>query len=253
LGTLGVAWNTAKGGFTLKSEFARNFGGAESADAAYKDVAHTGFLAYAEVKYSQGNFKPAAQILACSGNKVTLESAVNQEATLLSGKNRAFSYYSPFNKNLGDSISSANSEARPIVAMGTGYGLNYGIPRPRTFSATDFDNIIVPSLGFDYNFTPALCLGTYGYYLRSFERGVGIYNNEAKFLSNELGYETDVFLDYAVNSHITLSFLGGYFLPGKYYKELRDDTDASLFRSCVRGDGKADGAYQIELSMEIKF
>jgi len=50
-----------------------------------------------------------------------------------------------------------------------------------------------------------------------------------------------------------VSLLGGYFFPGRYYKELRDDTTGSLFSPFVRGDGSPDCAYQLELSMELKF
>jgi hypothetical protein len=49
-----------------------------------------------------------------------------------------------------------------------------------------------------------------------------------------------------------ISLLGGYFIPGKYYKEKRDDTP-SLFSPYVRGDGNTDSAYQIELSVEFNF
>ena len=76
---------------------------------------------------------------------------------------------------------------------------------------------------------------------------------EGRYLSRELGYEWDATLDYRANKHLTFSFLGGYFLPGRYYKERRDDTAGSLFSPYLRGDGKADAAYQLELSMELSF
>ena len=141
----------------------------------------------------------------------------------------------------------------PIVAMGGGYGLNYGIPRPGIFYSGDFENLIMPSVGFDYNFTDKLCLGVYGYYLSAFNRPVGSLDNEGKYLSRDLGYEVDLFIDYKVNPQMTLSFLGGYFFPGKFYKEKRDDLDGSLFSPYLRGDGLADNAYQIEFSVELKF
>lgn len=90
-------------------------------------------------------------------------------------------------------------------------------------------------------------------YLRSFARPVGKLNEEGKYLSKELGYETDLFIDYQLNKHILVSVLGGYFLPGRYYKELRDDATGSLFNPFVRGDGDVDSAYQVELAIEFQF
>jgi hypothetical protein len=68
-----------------------------------------------------------------------------------------------------------------------------------------------------------------------------------------LGKEIDLFLDYQLNGNVLISLAGGYFVPGKYYKEERDDKGGSLFSPYVRGDGKADNAYQIELSVELKY
>ena len=48
-------------------------------------------------------------------------------------------------------------------------------------------------------------------------------------------------------------FLGGYFIPGRYYKEKRDDLDGSLFSPCVRGDGNPNNAYQFEFFVELTF
>lgn len=251
LGTIGLACDLKQNNLSLTTEMAHNFGKAESENPEYKDVYHTGYLVYTKIDYRITKFIPQFQFLLCSGNKVTPEMAGDQ--TLTSGKNRAFSYYSPLNKNLEDSISASHSDIRPIVAMGSGYGLNYGVPRPKTFAASDFDNILITSSGFDFELTKKLCIGLYGYYLRSFEKGVGTLNEEGKYLPRELGYETDLFIDYQLNKNILISILGGYFFPGKYYKEERDDTDGSLFSPFVRGDGNANSAYQIELAMEFKF
>lgn len=253
LGTFGAAWEFKGQAISLKLEAAHNFGYAQSADSAYKDIQHTGYMFYSGLDYVLGKFVPELQFLLCSGNKITPDLANDPEALYVSGKNRAFSYYSPTNKNLGDAISSSNVDMLPIVAMGGGYGLNYGVPRPKTFSSGDFENLIMPSLGFDYNFTDKLCLGLYGYYLSAFNRPVGSLDNEGRYLSRDLGYEADLFIDYKVNPRLTLSFLGGYFFPGKFYKEKRDDLDGSLFSPYLRGDGLADNAYQIEFSVELKF
>lgn len=253
LGTFGAAWSLDTDSFSLKLEAAHNFGKAQSQSPEDKNVRHAGYLFYSELDYYLDKLTPSLQFLLCSGNRATPEMAENGDTTYSGGKNRAFSYFSPSNFNLGDSISSSNVEMLPIVAMGGGYGLNYGVPRPKTFSSGDFENLIMPSAGFDYNFTQKLCLGLYFYYLRSFEKPVGTLNGEGKYLSRDLGYEADLFIDYKLGPHITISFLGGYFIPGKYYKERRDDTSGSLFSPYVRGDGKADCAYQLELCMELKF
>ncbi|MEW6101678.1 MAG: hypothetical protein AB1481_05230 [Candidatus Omnitrophota bacterium] len=253
LGTLGLAYNLKGDKFLFKTELARNFGKAESADPSFEDVYHTGYLLYTGIEHYAGKFTPSMQLLLASGNKVAIDAATNQDSTLSSGKNRAFSYYSPLNQNLGESISSSNADMLPIVAMGGGYGLNYGVPRPGTFSSGDFENLIMPCLGVDYKITNKLDLGLFAYYLRAFEKPVGPENAEGKFLSQDLGYELDLFVDYQLSENILISILGGYFFPGRYHKETRDDTSGSLFSPFVRGEGEADSAYQIELAVEFKF
>lgn len=253
LGTLGLYWKEKVGGFTFNTEAARNFGKAASADEAFEDMEHAGYFLYQKTEYCLGKFIPSLQFLLCSGNKASLDMALNQDVTLASGKNRAFSIYSPLNRNLGDSISSLNCDARPIIAMGCGNGLDYGVPRPGTFAVSDFDNLLMPSAGVDINITEALFLELYGYYLRSFNKGVGMLEGEPKRLSAELGYEIDAIIDYRINKNLLISFLGGYFIPGRYYKEQRDDTQGSLLSPFVRGDGKPNPAYQVELAMEFTF
>jgi hypothetical protein len=253
LGTLGFAFSREQDNLSLNIELAHNFGKAKSENPEYKDVYHTGYLAYTEIDYHIKQFIPHFQFLLCSGNKTTPEMAQNQDSTLTSSKNRAFSYYSPLNNNLGDSISGVNASSRPLVAMGSGFGLNYGIPRPGTFSASDFDNLLMPSLGFNWEITQKTCLGFDVYYIQSFAKPVGTFEGEGKYLSRQLGYEVDLSVDYQLNKNILISFLGGYFLPGKFYKEKRDDTAGSIFSPFLRGDGKANSAYQIELSVEFMF
>ena len=228
LGTLGMGWSLAQNKFLFNLELAHNFGRAKSADAEYKDVYHTGYLIYAGLDYDTGKLKPSLKFLVCSGNKVTPEMALDAVEELTSGKNRAFSYFSPLNNYLDDSVSGSNCDMRPIVATGAGYGLNYGIPRPETFSSSDFDNLVMPSWGCDYQATDKMWIGFYGYYLRTFARPVGTLNGEGKYLSKELGYEADVFVDYQLNKNLLISILGGYFFPGRYYKSSRDDDTGSL-------------------------
>ena len=253
LGTFGTAWEYAADKFTLKLEAAHNFGYAQSEDSAYKDIQHTGYMFYSGFNYVLGKFVPELQFLLCSGNKATLDMAGKPDELYVSGKNRAFSYSSPTNRNLSDTVSSSNVDMLPIVAMGGGYGLNYGVPRPGTFFSADFENLIMPSIGFDYNFTDKLCVSLYGYYLRAFNRPVGTLYGESKYLSQDLGMEADLFVDYKATEHIKVGFLGGYFIPGRYYKEKRDDENGSPFSPFVRGDGSANNAYQLEFYVELTF
>lgn len=254
LGTYGVSLNLKEDRLSSMIELAHNFGKAKSASLEYKDVYHTGYFIYSRTDYEIEKFTPYLQFLLCSGNKASPEMAQSQDSTLTSGKNRAFSYTSPLNKNLGDSISGGiNAAARPVVAMGSGYGLNYGVPRPGTFASSDFDNLLIPSLGVSWELIKETPLGLDLYYIRSFTKPVGTLDGQGKYLSPELGYEMDLSLDYKFNKNTLISFLAGYFLPGRYYKEKRDDTSSSLFSPFVRGDGNASAAYQVELSVEFNF
>jgi hypothetical protein len=253
LGTTGIAWTVKQSDLSWTIELAHNFGLAESSNPEYKDVYHTGYLIYTELGYKVDRFNPIFAFLVASGNKVTLDAAQNQDSTLTSSKNRAFSNYSPLNKNLGDSVSCSNVDMLPIVAMGGGYGLNYGVARPTTFAAADFENLIMPSLGFDFKIQENLELGLYGYYLWAFEKPVGVLGGTARYLSKDLGSEIDLFIDYQLNQNILISILAGYFFPGRYYRELRDSTDETLFNPFVRPDGHTDNAYQIELAVEFRF
>jgi hypothetical protein len=253
LATAGIAWDGSLGKWRLKAEAARNFGYAHSADPAYEDIEHAGYMAYQKTAFELGKVTPALQFLVCSGNKATLDDAANAATTLTSGRDRAFSSYSAANMNPGYSICSSNSEARPMLLMGAGDGINYGVPRPGTFSSADFDNIIVPSLGVDAQLTERLSVSVYSYYIRSWTPGVGTLNGEPIRLSPEIGYETDLFAEYTLPHNAKAIFAFGHFTPGAYYTQSRDDTDGSLFSPYVRGDGKADPAYQIELSLELTF
>lgn len=253
LGTAGMAWVVKHADLSWTVEVARNFGEAKSSSPEFEDVLHSGYLIFTQLDWKIDRLTPLLAFLAASGNKVSLEQAENLDTTVTTSKNRAFSNYSPLNMNLGDSVSCSNVDMLPIVAMGGGYGLNYGVPRPGTFSSADFDNLLMPSAGFDYKIRENLTLGIYGYYLSVFEKPVGMLNGAARYLSRELGSEIDLFLDYQLNEKTLISLLGGCFFPGRYYKELRDDTDASLLSPFVRGDGHANNAYQIELAVEFTF
>jgi len=253
LGTAGAAWEYRGANYNLKLEAARNFGFAKSLDSDYKNITHAGYMVYSGLDYNFGKFVPELQFLICSGNKATPEDAENGLTKYEGSRNRAFSYASPLNMNLSDAVSSSNVDMLPIVAMSGGFGLNYGIPRPNTFASGDFENLIMPSVGFDYNITEKLCLSLYGYYLSAFTRPVATLDGQGKYLSRDLGCEADLFVDYKVNSNLMVGFLGGIFVPGKFYKERRDDAGGSLFSPFLRGDGQANNAYQVEFYAELKF
>jgi len=253
LGTFGTAWELKAEDFNLKLEAAHNFGYAQSGTPADKNIQHTGYMFYSGFNYTLGKFVPELQFLLCSGNKATPEMAERGDRTYPGSKNRAFSYFSPTNMNLGDTISSSNCDMLPIVAMGGGWGLNYGVQRPSTFAAGDFENLIMPSLGFDYRLTDKLTFSLYGYYLSAFNRPVGTLDGRGKYLSRDLGYEADFYIDYKANEHLAFGFLGGCFVPGEFYRERRDDVDGSLFSPYLRGDGSANNAYQLEFYVELNF
>lgn len=253
LGTLGLAWNASLNKFSFGIEAARNFGKAKSDDTDFKDVEHCGYMIYADASYDFGRVIPHSRFALASGNKVTAEMAENEDTELTSGKNRAFSVYSPLNTNLANSIYSEPIYS-PLVAMGAGYGLNYGINRPTTFGDPRlFENIILLNLGADCKVTHKLSTTLDWWYLMTQERGVGTFETAGKKLSPYLGNEVDLAFNYEFNKNVTLSLLSGYFLPGKFYKEDRDDGGGSLFSPFVRGDSEANAAYQIELSLTLAY
>ncbi len=253
LGTFGSAFDATLGKFSLGLELARNFGKAKSSDAEFKDVEHVGYLIYAAIAYDLDKLKPHSRFVLGSGNKVTTEMVDNDDDQLSSGKNRAFSVYSPMNTNLADSLYQ-NLDTVPLVALGNGNGLNYGINRPGTFGdPICLDNIILANLGFDYQFNDKLSCCLDWWYLRSKERGVGKFDSVAKKLSPDLGNEIDVSFNYVLNENLSLDLLSGCFFPGNYYREEREDEEGSLFTPFVRGDGEVNLAYQIELSLTLSF
>jgi hypothetical protein len=255
LGILGLDYDLKIKDLSIGFEIARNFGKAESDDENFKDVEHKGYLLYTTASYDIGGFSPHCQFLFSSGNKVTTEMVDNGDENFSSGANKAFSIYSPLNTNLCDSLSPV-ADSLPLVFFGWGYGLNYGvgINRPSTLADSGvLENLIMPSLGFDYKFTDKFSMTLDWWYIKANERGVGQFEEVAKELSRNLGQEIDLSFFYDINKNINISLYGGYFSPGKYFKERRDDTEGSLFTPFVRGDGLADPAYQIELVAEFNF
>ncbi|MDD5194572.1 MAG: hypothetical protein PHQ96_02715 [Candidatus Omnitrophica bacterium] len=254
LGTFGLAWDLSLDELSVGIEAARNFGKAKSSDSNFQDVEHCGYLIYADISYEFERITPRSSFLLASGNKVTTDMVENGETEMTSSKNRAFSAYSPFNTNFANSIY-PGFDKMPLVAMGNGWGLNYGINRPTTFGDPGLlENLILFNFGTDYKMTDKLSFSFDWWYLKAMEKGIGLLGDAAKELPRDLGNELNLSANYEINENVTVSLLGGYFFPGKYYKETRDDTEGgSLFNPCVRGDGKANGAYQIELSVTFAY
>lgn len=255
LGILGLDYDTEIRDLSLGFELARNFGQGKSASADFKDIQHKGYLFYTNASYEIAKFSPHCQFLFSSGNKVTTEMVDEGLEEFPGGANKAFSIYSPLNTNFFDSLS-PSIDSLPLVFFGWGNGLSYGmgIDRPSTL-ADDvvLENLIMPSFGFDYNFTDKFSVAVDWWYIKANEKGIGTLGGFAKELSRDLGQEVDVSFYYDINQNINISLCAGYFSPGKYFKEERDDTDGSLFTPFVRGDGHANSAYQVELSVEFNF
>ena len=212
LGTLGVAWNCDLEKLSLSAELARNFGSAQSLDSGLKDVEHKGYLFFAGASYNLGKVVPNAKFFLASGNQVTLEDVENDLEKIPGGSNRAFSVLSPFNYNLADSVY-PSSDVKPFVAMGNGYGLNYGVDRPTTsLDTVMYENLIMPSFGLDVEVTEKLAISVSWWYMASMEKGVGQYEGSAKYLSRDLGHEIDLFIEYDLLEWLTLELDFGYFL-----------------------------------------
>ncbi len=232
-------------------EGARNMGTAKSIDKTrFHDVEHKGYLLIWDAKYDMGSFKPKAKLFVASGNKVN---ETNQGVfAVTSDRNNAFSVFSPMNTNLFDTH--YQKQFGPYVAMAGGYAANFGVARPGTFGDPFvFENLIAPTIGFDYTPLNQVYLGMDYWYLQSKENGFGFDEFRAfRKYPKELGHEVDIFASYQLTKHAKLSLLGGYFFPGKYYKNKRSDTGISnAFSATARRDGDADGAFQLELGLDV--
>lgn len=253
LGTVGVSWDFNFDKFSFSAEYARNFGRARSSQAGLPDVDHRGYAVYADASYSFGKFTPVSRFIFASGNKLTTDMITNGDTTYTGSKNNAFSVYSPMNGYLADSVYPSITTL-PIVAMGNGNAMNYGVRHAGTFGdPAQIENLVLVDLGFTYNPHEKINIGFDWWYLANAQKGIGMYNNVPKVISPELGNEVDIFFEWLATKNIALGVVGGIFLPGPAYREERTDVNGSLFTPYVRGDGKADPAYQLEMSMEMSF
>jgi hypothetical protein len=250
LGTIGADLNLQWGKLSVGFEAAKNFGQAQ-AKGGGEDVVHKGYLFYWDAAYDakEVHLTPRFSMVVASGNKTD-----GSEGGLIQGSaNRAFSVYSPLNTNLSDTTYQAQFHG-PALAAGKVYGLNYGVFRPGTFSDPYFmENIVLPNVGVDFTPTEKLTLSFDWWYLRALEEGVGSFGAETrKKLSRDLGHEFDWDVSYQLTSRVNLAMTFAYFLPGKYYREIRDDAGTN-FSPLIRGDGDADNAFygDLRLTLEI--
>ncbi len=253
LGTVGVSWDFKFDKLSFGVEWARNFGVANSSDPEFPDVVHTGYTVFADASYAIGDFVPHSYFSYASGNKVTEEMVANGDVRYPGSTNNAFSVYSPFNTYLADAIYPSMT-TMPLVATGNGYGISYGVRRAGTFGDPGcMDNLVFIGIGFDYAFIKQASLVFDWWYMSNVQQGIGVYNGIPKKISPDLGHEVDLAFNYTVNKNIKLKASSGIFFPGAAYREERTDTGGSLFTQFVRGDGKADPAYQLEMSVEFGF
>ncbi len=249
LGTVGIDIDMNFDKLNYGFEVAKNFGSANViGDGA--DIIHKGYMAYADASYSFDKISPRLKLLVSSGNKMDDEDVLNGKFS--SHSNNSFSVYSPTNINLSDTV--YPSAVGPYVATGGGYSLNYGVARPSAFGDSyQLNDLVMPNMGVDVQITEKWSVTLDYWYMRSFEHAIGIQNDHAVTLSSDLGHELDFYTTYDLTEHISFNLLTGVFLPGKYYREKRDDGDVLGVAPSPRYDGDADPAYQIELATEITF
>ncbi len=253
LGTAGLSCDLDIGGFSADFEIARNFGGAESISPDFDDVIHQGYAIRSGVGRAFGKFRPHGLFVYASGNKTDADMVTNGDTTFTSSENNAFSNYSPFNAYLADAVYPGYDDV-PKLAMGNGLGVSYGVRRPGTFDDPRApDNLMLFLAGLDCYVDRRALIKADWWYLSSVEKGVGSFNNVPKTVSPDLGHEVDVEFSYDVAKNLNLNFLSCFFFPGMAYKEERTDTDGSLFTPFTRGDGRADMAYQVEMSARVSF
>lgn len=249
LGTIGIDTNMNFYKLNVGFEVAKNFGNA-NVIVEGSDIIHKGYMAYADVSYSFEKIPPRSKLLISSGNKMDSNDVLSGKFN--SHSNNSFSVYSATNANLSDPIYPA--AYGPDVATGSGNALNYGIARPSVFGdAYQLNDLIMPNMGIDVKVTEKWSISFDYWYLRTFERALSIRDERVTTLSSELGLELDFYKSYDLTKNMSFNLLTGIFIPGKYYREKREDSDVLGLAPSSRYDGDADPAYQIELATEIKY
>lgn len=259
LGTYGADVEMSFGDLSLMVESAANFGEAWSADPSYGNIGHNGWMFNAGASYSfcDGKIVPRAKFYYLSGNKFVGDDI--SDGQLIKNVNREFSNYSPCNTNLSDSFYPA-FDGGPYVFSGMGYSMNQGILRPTTFGDPyQMTNLVTPNVGMDLEFFGKLTVSLDYWYLQSAEPPIGADYDDITgmyspyTLPSYMGNELDLYTEYAVNDNIVLSFLGGIFLPGDYYRKKRGDADLLGIAAAPRFDGGASTPWMIEAAVTYSF
>ncbi len=259
LGTFGTDVKMSSGNLSFGAEGAMNFGKAWSLDEQYNSITHNGWMASAGAAYSffEGKVIPRAKFYYLSGNKFVGDDIIDGQ--IVKNVNREFSNYSPCNTNLSDSFYPA-FDGGPYVFCGMGSSMDQGILRPTTFGDPyQMTNLATPNIGVDFEFFGKLTVSLDYWYLRSAEPAIGAdYDEDTAVYSpytlpTYLGNELDLYTEYAVNDNIVLSFLGGIFLPGDYYRKRRGDDNLLGVASAPRFDGGVSTPWMIEAAVTYSF
>ena len=253
LGTYGGKVDLSVGDFLLEAEAAGNFGKAYSVDADQPDITHCGYMFWLGASYNYSEkITPRARFYYISGNEFTGEDIT--AGGIMGPKNREFSVYSPTNSNLADTHYQA-FDSGPVVFASMGNGMNTGIPRPNTFGDPYImTNLIAPDIGIDINPTDRLSVSFDYWYLHAATPPVGVDMGGATYtLPRFLGNEIDLSVEYTITENIMVSFLGGIFFPGEYYRQERGDGDALSVIGAPRFDGGASNAWQAETAITLSY
>ncbi|MDD5084799.1 MAG: hypothetical protein PHE61_02005 [Candidatus Omnitrophica bacterium] len=257
LGTFGGDINLDLGDLNLGFEAAFNFGEAKSKDSTLPDIEHKGFFIYADGAYNFKNFiTPRGRVVYMPGERYTGEDVINGQIDRSSSHD--FSVFSPTNGNLTDSHYPLSFG--PRLFCGQCDALNYGVLHPNTFDDPYLlNNMIMPNVGVDVQLTKKILFSMDYWYMRSDKHAIGTRWNDGEqnfipfALPTDLGHELDWEGEYEVNDNITLGVCAAYFMPGYYFRQIRDDGDPLGVNAAPRYDGDADNAWQIEMTFEYRF
>lgn len=253
LGTYGGKVEAQVGDFNFELEAARNFGEAISIDPQFPDTEHAGYFFVVGGSYSyEEKLIPRAKLYYISGNKFNGDDLTR--GMLTPSVNREFSVFSPTNSNLADTHYPA-FDAGPLVFTAMGSAFNAGIWRPDMFGDPYLmSNLIAPNVGIDIMPFDKLFISVDYWYLRSQEPPIGADTMMNTYtLPSSLGNEIDIFVEYYAHENITLSFWGGIFFPGEYYRQSRGDGDPIGVATAPRYDGGASNAWQAETAITFTY
>jgi hypothetical protein len=254
LGTIGIMSIINLEPLSFNLEYAKNFGQIKSSSSQYPDITHKGSLVYGNASLSIADvFVPRAGIIMASGNKIT--NADLENAKLNGDSNNAFSVYSPSNIYLFDT--QYPKKSGPFIATGSGHAVNYGVPRQGTFSnANLLENLDARTFGFGFIPSDVTYFSVDYWMLNSIEGYPGtnsLTDGSSRELSKNLGAEINIFGSLSIGKDMLVNLIYAYFIPGDYYKEIRNQYSGTGFVPLVRGDGKADPISQIEIGIEFFF